>query len=106
MDSTISLICTLRSIEDGIRKTVDLLLNELEAGKENGINETRSRHRNAEPSVHVCLIELDAWYFDWLAFGLGEAVALVVRFGGIDGINLCTVRDAALEGRRRREGGA
>lgn len=71
-DSTTSLLWTLQPIVDnGIRKTVDLLLDELEAGKENGINETRSRHRNAKPSIHMRLIELDARHFDRLAFSLG-----------------------------------
>lgn len=38
---------------------VDLLLNKLENGKENGVDNTRSPHGNAQPAVQFLVEELD-----------------------------------------------
>ena len=43
------------------RHFVDLLFDEFEAGKENGINEARAGHRDANPGIHVPFEEFNAW---------------------------------------------
>lgn len=73
---------------DKVRETIDLLLQRLKTRKENGIDHARPCHRYAETSIHGRLVELDAGNLDRLAFGLGEAIALVVGFGGVDGVDL------------------
>ena len=77
-------------VSNGVWKLVDVLLYGFEAGEVQRIQNARARHRDAQAAIHRDIEKLDTRHLHGLTFGFGEAVALIVRLRGIDGINLST----------------
>lgn len=64
---------------------LDVLLDKLKRGKENGIHQTRAAHGDCQAAIHVALEKGDfRGCFDFLAAGVEEGVALVDAFCRVD----------------------
>jgi len=71
-----------------IFQSVDLLLDELENRKENGVDNAGSSHGNAQPPVQFLIEELNLrGLFDLLTLAYRQTISLIDTFRRINGIN-------------------